>query len=158
MVLGFSTTYTISAYHHKRYEFETCSWLGVLDTLCDKVCQWFATGRWFSPGTPVSSNNKTDHHDITEILMKVALNTVNKPSIRFQNNLFFWSHNMIFNFQFNSMQMFLRHFGKFFFQIQSNDNHISLLESVQVFFIAYLNFIVGDPIIRGGRLGSHLPV
>jgi hypothetical protein len=41
-------------------------------TLCDKVCQWLATGRWFSP---VSSTNKTDHHDITEILLKVALNT-----------------------------------------------------------------------------------
>jgi hypothetical protein len=25
----------------------------------------------------VSSNNKTDHHDITEILLKVALNTIN---------------------------------------------------------------------------------
>jgi len=22
---------------------------------CDKVCQWLATGRWFSPRTPVSS-------------------------------------------------------------------------------------------------------
>jgi hypothetical protein len=30
-------------------------------------------GRWFSPGTPISSNNKTDHHDITEILLKEAL-------------------------------------------------------------------------------------
>jgi hypothetical protein len=39
------------------------------------VCQWLATGRWFSPGTPVSSTNKTDHHDIAEILFKVALNT-----------------------------------------------------------------------------------
>ena len=28
----------------------------------------------FSPGTPVSSTNKTDHHDI--ILLKVALNTI----------------------------------------------------------------------------------
>jgi hypothetical protein len=27
--------------------------------------------------TPVSSTNKTDHHDITEILLKVALNTIN---------------------------------------------------------------------------------
>jgi hypothetical protein len=27
-------------------------------------------------GTPVSSTNKTDHHDITEILLKVALNTI----------------------------------------------------------------------------------
>jgi hypothetical protein len=45
-------------------------------TLCDKVCQWFATGRWFSRATPVSSNNKTDSHDIAEILLKVALNTI----------------------------------------------------------------------------------
>jgi hypothetical protein len=30
----------------------------------------------FSLGTPVSSTNKTDHHDISEILLKVALNTI----------------------------------------------------------------------------------
>ena len=34
------------------------------------------TGRWFSLGTPVSSTNKSDRHDITEILLKVALNTI----------------------------------------------------------------------------------
>jgi hypothetical protein len=47
-------------------------------TLCDKVCQWLATGRRFSPGTPVSSTNKTDLHDINinEILLKVALHTM----------------------------------------------------------------------------------
>jgi hypothetical protein len=28
---------------------------------------------------PVSSTNKTDHHDITEILLKVALNTITHP-------------------------------------------------------------------------------
>ena len=27
-------------------------------------------------GTPVSSPNKTDRHDITEVLLKVALNTI----------------------------------------------------------------------------------
>ena len=32
-------------------------------TLCDKVCQWLATGRWFSPGGPVSFKNKTDRQD-----------------------------------------------------------------------------------------------
>jgi hypothetical protein len=42
------------------------------------VCQWLATGRWSSPGTLVSSINKTDHRDITEILLKVALNTINQ--------------------------------------------------------------------------------
>jgi hypothetical protein len=46
--------------------------------LCYKVCQRLAEGRWFSPGTPVSSTNKTDHHDITEIWFKVALNTINQ--------------------------------------------------------------------------------
>ena len=35
-------------------------------------------GRWFSPGTSVSSTNKTDCHDITEILLKVTLNTINE--------------------------------------------------------------------------------
>jgi hypothetical protein len=34
-------------------------------------------GRGFSPGTLVSSTNKTDCHDITEILLKVAKNTIN---------------------------------------------------------------------------------
>ena len=38
------------------------------------------TGRWCSPGTPVSSTNKTDCHDITEILLKVALSTI-KPAL-----------------------------------------------------------------------------
>jgi hypothetical protein len=48
---------------------EPSSWRGVLDTLCDQVCQWLATGRWFSQD---SSNNKTDRHHITEILLKVT--------------------------------------------------------------------------------------
>ena len=32
----------------------------------------------FSPGTPVSATNKTDRYDIAEILLKVALNTMNQ--------------------------------------------------------------------------------
>jgi hypothetical protein len=55
-------------------------------TLCDKVCQWLTTGRWFSTGTPVSSTNQTDRHDITEILLKVALNTINQPNINLKKN------------------------------------------------------------------------
>jgi hypothetical protein len=43
-------------------------------------------GWWVSPGTPVSSTKKTDHHDITEILLKVALNTIKptKPNHKFE--------------------------------------------------------------------------
>jgi hypothetical protein len=38
--------------------------------------QWLAAGRWFSPGTPVSSTNKTDHYDIAELWLKVVLDTI----------------------------------------------------------------------------------
>jgi ABC-type cobalamin/Fe3+-siderophores transport system ATPase subunit len=34
----------------------------------------------FSPDNPVSSTSKTDHHDITEILLKMALNTISQPN------------------------------------------------------------------------------
>jgi len=33
-------------------------------------------GLWLSADTLVSSTNKTDRHDITEILLKLALNTI----------------------------------------------------------------------------------
>ena len=49
-------------------------------------CTWYnimclslsVAGQWFSQGIQVSSTNKTDCHDITEILLKVALNTINQ--------------------------------------------------------------------------------
>ena len=78
MVVEFTTTCAISAYHHWSCEFESLSWQGVLNIiLCNKVCQWLVADRWFSLGTPVSSTIKTDCHYITEILLKVALNTIN---------------------------------------------------------------------------------
>ena len=46
----------------------------------DKVCQLLAHGRWFSQETPASSTSKTGRHDITEILLKVALNAINHMS------------------------------------------------------------------------------
>ena len=70
MVVGFTITCAISAYHHLSCEFKSCSWWGAFNTiLCDKVCQWLATGRWFSPGNSDSSTNRTDRHDTTEILL-----------------------------------------------------------------------------------------
>ena len=76
MVVGFMTTYAeISAYQH--YCCESRSWRGVLDTtLCDKICQRHAVGRWVSSKTSVSSTNKTDIHDIAEMLLKLALSTI----------------------------------------------------------------------------------
>jgi hypothetical protein len=48
-----------------------------IDTkLCDKVCQSLAAVWWFSP----VSTNKTDRSDITDMLLKVALNTINQTN------------------------------------------------------------------------------
>ena len=47
----------------------------------DKVYQWLAHHLCFSPGTTNSSTTKTDHHDITERLLKVALNTINQINL-----------------------------------------------------------------------------
>jgi hypothetical protein len=69
-----------------------------ISTSCGKVYQSLREGWCFSLDTPVFSTNKTDRHDITEILLKVASNTINqtKPlkrglriefSIQYQINL-----------------------------------------------------------------------
>jgi hypothetical protein len=50
----------------------------LLQHLCNKVYQELVAGRWFSLVTPVSSTNKTDRHDITEIVFEVALDTINQ--------------------------------------------------------------------------------
>jgi hypothetical protein len=44
----------------------------------EKVYQLLAHCRWFSPGTPTSCTTKTVRHDIAEILLKVALSTINQ--------------------------------------------------------------------------------
>ena len=51
VLVRFTTTCVISAYHHKGCEFESCSSRGVLDTLCDR-------------------------YDITEKLLQVVLITI----------------------------------------------------------------------------------
>ena len=74
MVVGFTTTCAINVYHHLSCEFELCSWQSVLDTtLCDRVCQLLGQVSGFL--------QVLDHHDITEILLKVVLNTINQTFI-----------------------------------------------------------------------------
>ena len=91
-------------------------------TLCDKVCQWLAAGQWFSPGPPVSSINKTDLHDITEILLKVALNTIkhtNKQSVKIT-----YSHHDS---------------AKIFFTLHFNNNHWITLFDFNILIVQCLN-------------------
>ena len=74
-ILKIYTLFTVSYLSWRwrwRCEFESRSCRCVLDTT---LCQWLSTGLWVSSGTHVSSTNKNDHHDTTEIFLKVALNT-----------------------------------------------------------------------------------
>ena len=75
MVAGISTTCAISS-----CEFEHCSWQSVY-MIQHYAINFVSDLRQVSGflGTPVSSTNKTDLHDITEILLKVMLNTINNP-------------------------------------------------------------------------------
>ena len=54
---------------------EVCTQLAAAS---DKVYQLLARGRWFCLGTLASSTTKPGGHDIAEILLKVALSTINQ--------------------------------------------------------------------------------
>ena len=85
MVVSFITTCEISAYHHWRCEFGSRSCEVYSRSIQHYVIKLVSVcGRlMFSPGTPVSSTNKTDRHDITEILLKVAFNIITLTLPRF---------------------------------------------------------------------------
>ena len=55
-----------------------------LTATSDKFYQLLAHGRWFSLGTQASYTTKTGRHDITEILLKVALST------KIKSNQIYW--------------------------------------------------------------------
>ena len=82
-------------------------------TLYDKVCQWLGTGLWFSAGIPVSSSNKIDRHDITQILLKVALNTItHNPILKKKKDNYltidYWGLPLITSFQSNKQLHYLQ--------------------------------------------------
>ena len=77
MVVGFTIGYAISAYNNEWCEFKSRSERGVQHYVkkfvsdLQQVCGFFRILRF-------PSTNKTDHHNITEILLKVALSTINQ--------------------------------------------------------------------------------
>ena len=112
MVVGFTTTLatkvvSLSPVHGEVYSIQHY----VISFVSDL---WQVGG--FSPGTLVSSTNKTDSHDITEIVLKVALNIYNSNpnSNRIHNKLISHSKRdrspsgvlvmvMVFNTTFNNI-------------------------------------------------------
>jgi hypothetical protein len=95
---------------------------GVHDTtLCDKVCQWLATGWWCSLGSPVSFINKTDRQNSIEIVLKVAFNTITLTLY-----LYFW----------NTLWVASMVFVIFFFKF--NANACILLQDTAAFWTLYI--------------------
>jgi hypothetical protein len=87
MAVGFIITYPISAHHmiSNPVHDEVYS---IQHYVIKSVSDLRQVGG-FCPGTPVSFTNKTDRRDINEILLKVALNTINlnPASLLFTNKL-----------------------------------------------------------------------
>jgi hypothetical protein len=79
IVVRFATTYVISAYHHWCCEFKSCSGRGVEHYVLKFISDLRQIGGFLRLLYSGSSTNKTDHHNITEILLKVTLNTI-KPT------------------------------------------------------------------------------
>jgi hypothetical protein len=80
-------------------------------TLCHKVCQWPATGRCFSQGTPVSSTNKTEHHDYNWNTVESGVKH-DKPNLHILQIVHEYTSNMkvwfiVFNATFNSISVII---------------------------------------------------
>ena len=74
MLVAFTTTYTISAYHHNIVSSNPSH--GKVYSIQHYVIKFVSDLRQVSGFLLVLSTNKTDHHNITEILYKLALNTM----------------------------------------------------------------------------------
>ena len=76
MVVGFTTTYAISAYYITNVVSSNPVPEGAMYSIQHYVIQ-FVSHLWQVGGfLRVSSTQKTDRHDVTEILLKVALYTI----------------------------------------------------------------------------------
>ena len=87
MVVGFTTTYAISTYHHLRCEFEYHS---ADTTLCDKVCliDLLQVGD-FPRVLSVSSTNKTDRHDIAKNIVESCVKH-HEPKPHLNRPMMYW--------------------------------------------------------------------
>jgi hypothetical protein len=75
MIVGFTTTYVISAYHHWSCEFvHSCEvyliqhYVKSLSVTCDSSVVFSGYSGFL--------HNKTDNHEITEISLKMVINTI----------------------------------------------------------------------------------
>ena len=66
-------SYVVGLPNNSYKSITNTAWVRARLCKLQKGYQLHTHGRWFSLGTPASSTTKTGRHDITEILLKVAL-------------------------------------------------------------------------------------
>ena len=91
MIVGFTTTYAINAYHHLRCEFESrsCEVYLIQHYVIKFISDLWQVGG-FLRVLRFHATKKTDRHNITEILLKVVLNTIAITPIKNGVTLFFF--------------------------------------------------------------------
>jgi len=111
----------------------------------DKVYQLLAHGWWFPAGTPASSTTKTGRHDIAEILLKVALNTINKSIklflLSFVLSVLIWFTTSNSLFDFGIIKLFLSNYS--FKGILLSLTSRCRTASIAWFFFTFLSFSDG---------------
>jgi hypothetical protein len=90
MVVWFTTTYAISCYHHWFCEFESRSGRGVKHYVIKFVSDLRQVGGFLLVIRSVSYTSKTYLRDITEIWLKVELNTIktNKQTLLYTQRIY----------------------------------------------------------------------
>jgi hypothetical protein len=95
MVVGFVTTYAISAYQVVGSNSADGEVYSIQHYVIKFVSVLRSVGGYLWV-LPVSSTYKTDHHDIAEIVLKVALNTINNINTVFNFVPFFPLTSVVF--------------------------------------------------------------
>jgi len=110
MIVGFTTTYAITAYYHWCCEFESRSGWGVQHYMIKFDSDLWQVGG-FLLDHPGSSTNRIVRHDIVEILLKVALNTIKQQTnIDFQINLLMKNKTIKVQHKIKTLYVFVHHF------------------------------------------------
>jgi hypothetical protein len=82
----------------------------------------------FFPGPSISSTNKIDHHDITEKMLKVTLNTTNT-----NKQTLYWSYLRLYQRRFDDIlkPLYVNHSYKLIEQLSENRINASIVYNVK---------------------------
>ena len=121
------------------------SWFFRLFCISPHWSPWLAVGWWFSLRTSVSSTNKTDRNDITEMLLKVALSTITL------------THFQLWITRAQKPNTMRHHFGKTWIYISMFHAifYISLLQSLLGVIFGLLGLDIDPRVFVFTRLNSH---